>query len=721
MENNPWKQTVGTLITAVWIYTLAGIFGSIISAIDTIQNGVDFIESLTGGGSGSFISFWQICDYACTLLVVIGYFLFYRSLDRFEKLQLNSDDTCGAHKVKVSYILLIIAAVMGVIPIIGKLLRFILLIISYVKLLGGYRDLKRSEVLPQQARDGFARLYSCSVWLLVFGLIGYIPAIGPMAEGIASIVIFFLVLSGWRMVQCNAPELTDGHPRHTNTSSTGASVLGSPASSPVRNYTVEKLEEIVSSSGMYKTELVEAARHELEVRHKAEGLKDKVAEFDDAKITEILSNPGNYVDELVYACNLEKATRSTERERRLQKEREEARLKAEKEAEARKQHVRQVWRKNRLYVYAGAAIAVIAGLVIYLASDTHHYARGMRLWKADNVEKAFAVLSKMNNTGYKHYSNAKYHVYLYNMFYAADTSAAVTALKAAAEDNTGNAWQYCPTAVRTYADYLTNGSMPSYVQKDLVKAASLYSNSPSTDDQLKAGALYYEGGALFKAKEIFEAHSGSGTAKGYLGMMHLYGLGGLEQDFNTAYDYLMKAPDELPFVVHKGDLTLYLRKLKHSTYKYITYDIIKEANKYYDMAAILDPENEEYIIRQTVTDAVCKAYEEGPRSSTSWEGFKTIYHSKYWHTYTFTAGDSHGYYCGVVSDIRHGQTPNGWGAFSWDNKALKITKYSNLKETDSYGIAIYSNYKILVGKIENDWNLSEGVVTRWNGTKYRVE
>ena len=136
---------------------------------------------------------------------------------------------------------------------------------------------------------------------------------------------------------------------------------------------------------------------------------------------------------------------------------------------------------------------------------------------------------------------------------------------------------------------------------------------------------------------------------------------------------------------------------------------------------MLDPENEEYRIRKTVMDAVCKAYDDGPHSSSTWEGFRTIYHSKYWDSYSFTVGDIHGYYCGVVSDISHRQTPNGWGAFSWDGGYVRITKYSNLKETDSYGIAILDNYKILVGKIKKDWDLSEGVVTRSNGTKYRVE
>ena len=71
---------------------------------------------------------------------------------------------------------------------------------------------------------------------------------------------------------------------------------------------------------MYKAELVDAARHEIEVRSKAEGLKEKTAEFDDAKLQEILSSSGIYSDELVYACSIEKSRRDTEREIRMKEE-----------------------------------------------------------------------------------------------------------------------------------------------------------------------------------------------------------------------------------------------------------------------------------------------------------------------------------------------------------------------------------------------------------------
>ena len=306
---------------------------------------------------------------------------------------------------------------------------------------------------------------------------------------------------------------------------------------------------------------------------------------------------------------------------------------------------------------------------------------------------------------------------MYNLYHQADTASAAAALRAGAEDNTGRAWVYCPDVVREYADHLESGDLQPYIPKNFVKAAALYEKSWETDNRLKAGALYYTAHIYNEAREIFESYYSSPMAKGYLGMMYLYGQGGLEQDFGSAYDYLMAAPDDLPFVVHKGDLTLYLRKLKYSSFKFVGIDIVKKANEYYGIAAGLDPECEEYRIRKEVTDAVVAAYKKGPYEATSFVNFRTIHNSRYWDSYSFKSGDHSGFYCGMLSQGNNKIFPNGWGVFSWDSNSLRMTKYSWLKETNSLGIYILSDYTVGVGKIDNDSHLSEGVVTSPDGVK----
>ena len=499
-----------------------------------------------------------------------------------------------------------------------------------------------------------------------------------------------------------------------NVSARASASLATPASQ-VRSCTMEKLEEIIASPEMYKAELVDAARHEIEVRSKAEGLKEKTAEFDDAKLQEILSSSGIYSDELVYACSIEKSRRDTEREIRMKEEQEAARIKAEQEEEAKRQHRIEAWTRVRPYVFAGAAAAVIAGLVIYLTSDPHQYARGSKLWEKGKLDKSAAVLTKVKNANYKYYPFAKYKLYMYNLYYQADTASAAAALRAGAEDNTGRAWVYCPDVVREYADHLESGDLQPYIPKNFVKAAALYEKSWKADNRLKAGALYYKAHLYNDARKIFEEYPDLKVSNGYIGMMYLYGKGGFEQDFDEAYKNILSAPDELPFLVHKGDLVLYLKR-DGSPYTFLSrknitdIDLIRKANRYYGMAADAAPDIDEYRIRKEVTDAFIDAYEKTPSE------FWTNNRSRFWTTYYFNNSD--GAYYGVAAESGNTTYPNGWGVFSWDaSNSFRMTRYSGLKETNSPGIYINSDYTVGVGKIDNDSHLSEGVVTSPDGVK----
>ena len=46
--------------------------------------------------------------------------------------------------------------------------------------------------------------------------------------------------------------------------------------------------------------------------------------------------------------------------------------------------------------------------------------------------------------------------------------------------------------------------------------------------------------------------------------------------------------------------------------------------------------------------------------------------------------------------------------------------YSGLKETNSPGIYITSDYTVGVEKIDNDWHLSEGIITTPDGVRTEV-
>ncbi len=61
---------------------------------------------------------------------------------------------------------------------------------------------------------------------------------------------------------------------------------------------------------------------------------------------------------------------------------------------------------------------------------------------------------------------------------------------------------------------------------------------------------------------------------------------------------------------------------------------------------------------------------------------------------------SDGAYYGVASESGYTTYPNGWGVFSWESdNSFRMTRYSGLKETNSPGIYITSDYTVGVGKL----------------------
>ncbi len=212
MENIYWKKTVGTLIGAIWLYTLADLAASITGAVNELLNpsgALGMLKDLMEGGSGApTLSMGDIIESMFSILVIVGYYLFFRSLTRFARLQPNQQDGEHVSTVRTAYILLLVALIVDFVPMIGWLASFVLMVIAYVKMLSGYRGLKKSYTFPSEARQGAATLYSCTIWTLVGYVLGCIPLFGGIIEGIITLVVFFTILSAWGRIKAGSPNMT---------------------------------------------------------------------------------------------------------------------------------------------------------------------------------------------------------------------------------------------------------------------------------------------------------------------------------------------------------------------------------------------------------------------------------------------------------------------------------------------------------------------------------
>lgn len=129
----------------------------------------------------------------------------------------------------------------------------------------------------------------------------------------------------------------------------------------VQQFDDEKLEQIAESCGLYRPEIVEASRRELELRHKCKELLPQVREKDDEQLREITGNPTLYTEELIRTARMVQDERRRLRLQEQERAEQAARLEREKQAEERRQRRIAARKKRRPYVLAVLALLVLAG------------------------------------------------------------------------------------------------------------------------------------------------------------------------------------------------------------------------------------------------------------------------------------------------------------------------------------------------------------------------
>lgn len=220
-----WKRTVNGLMGGIWLYTLAGIGIGVLSVVKMVINPggimsavMSLLAMLTDGEMMGGLGIFEILEYLMSFLLILGYVIFFRALFDFEKLQLNEEDSENVRKIKISYVLLVLAILAGYIPfvIIGFILKLALLISSYVKILSGFKGLRDSKVLPEEARRGARLIKNANIWMLIGGIFSVVPLLGAPVNALIEFITFFVILAGWRRIKRGCPVLSDEDARRIN-------------------------------------------------------------------------------------------------------------------------------------------------------------------------------------------------------------------------------------------------------------------------------------------------------------------------------------------------------------------------------------------------------------------------------------------------------------------------------------------------------------------------
>ena len=477
----------------------------------------------------------------------------------------------------------------------------------------------------------------------------------------------------------------------------------------VRQYDMEKLQEIVANAQTYNPDLVKRCQEEIEIRTKAANLAEKAEATPYEELTKIVTDPATYAPEWIYACELQIAKINAAKEEERRKLIEEERLKEEAE-EARKKAERQAWwNKNSKFVYAGCAAAIALAMVLFFTSDKWHFDQGMKAYYNDtDIQKAEKHLNKVTRENTVRHATAQYELFLIDLHHNSDTAKACERLKSIMGPDI---WNLCHVAAGTYAQYKADGSMEPYIKKDVKYAAGTYMAANDPEMRIRAVKCYFDCGMYDEAKEAFIANSpylswddlDKMKAERVMAMIYRYGLGETEADWEMGYNYMKSS-----FELAEGTDQEYAEYADLCVLNYLNSDMssILQASelykKAYDLADDSNPLKESYKERHEITSAVYAAYKKD-RETPYYERTSTE-----WDSYTFNGGK----YRGMYKRGFYESKADGWGIFSFD-KEVRLSKWNGPNAVGRSLAVGYYGFRLGDG-YGNKGHITKGMIN-WQG------
>lgn len=113
---------------------------------------------------------------------------------------LDADGMAGASKLKIAVWLGIVGAIFGIIPLLGGIFAGIFGIIAFIFEFLGYTNLMKSDPLHQEGRDGAKTLRLSMIIMVIAAIIGIIPLLGSVVAGFIALVALWFIYKGWTKV-----------------------------------------------------------------------------------------------------------------------------------------------------------------------------------------------------------------------------------------------------------------------------------------------------------------------------------------------------------------------------------------------------------------------------------------------------------------------------------------------------------------------------------------
>lgn len=112
---------------------------------------------------------------------------------------MDAEGAKGVSKLKIAVWIGIVAVIFGWLPLVGGIFAGILGIIAFIIEFLGYSNLRTSDVIQAEGRDGASKLRLSMIIMVVAALIGLFPLTG-LVESVLSLVALWFVFKGWTMI-----------------------------------------------------------------------------------------------------------------------------------------------------------------------------------------------------------------------------------------------------------------------------------------------------------------------------------------------------------------------------------------------------------------------------------------------------------------------------------------------------------------------------------------
>lgn len=129
---------------------------------------------------------------------LVGLIMYLVGLGKLKK-SLDAEGIMGASRLKIAAWLGIVAAVIGLIPLLGTIIAGIIGIVAFIFEFLGYTSLMKSEPLHQLGRDGAKTLRMSMIIMVIATLIGIFPLTG-LIVGLITLVALWFIYEGWTNV-----------------------------------------------------------------------------------------------------------------------------------------------------------------------------------------------------------------------------------------------------------------------------------------------------------------------------------------------------------------------------------------------------------------------------------------------------------------------------------------------------------------------------------------